>query len=177
MPETIPTRPDLDADDQHEVDIPVTLTVTEQERTGFYLRLRKKIEDWAQSKTGRENRWLDVVLLAPDFFHLLCRLVVDPDVPASQKAKAGVLIAYYISPFDFMPEAILGPIGFADDVALAAWFVNQLINKIDPALVSRHWAGSSDMLKQVHHIAEVGDEMLGGGLWKKVLKWFNSKEK
>ena len=175
MPETIPNGPELETDDQPEVQIPTTLTVTEQERKGFYLKMRQRIEDWAHSKTGRANRWLDVVLLAPDFFHLLCKLVTDPDVPATQKAKAGALIAYYISPLDFMPEAIMGPFGYADDVALAAWFVNQLVNKIDPALVARHWAGSSDMLKQVHHIAEVGDEMLGGGMWKRVLKWFDDK--
>jgi len=177
MTESSSTRPDLDASDYPEVDIPLTLSITEQQRNGFYIRLRKKIEDWAHSKTGRENRWLDIVLLAPDFFHLLCKLVADPNVPASQKAKAGLLIAYFISPLDFMPEAIVGPFGYADDVALAAWFINQLFNKIDPSIVSRHWAGSSDMLKQVHHIVEVGDEMLGGGLWKKVLNWLNDRAK
>ena len=174
MPETAP--PEID-EQEAEVDIPVSLTRTEEQREGFYTKLRNRITDWAASKTGRENRWLDVLLVAPDFFHLLCRLMADPDVPAAQKAKAGALIAYYISPLDFMPEAIMGPFGYADDVALAAWFVNQLVNQINPAIVARNWAGSTDMLKQVHHISEVGDEMLGGGMWKKVVSWLNERGK
>ncbi|NNC87788.1 MAG: DUF1232 domain-containing protein [Akkermansiaceae bacterium] len=145
------------------------LTVVEDERrSGFYRKLRGRVKAWAASRTGRENRWLEYILAAPDLFHLLCALALEPAIPAKHKARLGVVIAYFISPLDIMPEALLGPFGYLDDIALAAYFLNQLVNRVDPAVVRKHWAGEGDVLERVEHIIEVADEMVGSGLWKKV---------
>ena len=142
--------------------------VEAERRSGFYRKLRERVTAWAATKTGRDNRWLEYVLAAPDLFHLLCALSVEPAIPAKQKARLGLVIAYFISPIDFMPEAVLGPLGFLDDIALAAFFLNQLVNKVDPELVRKHWAGDGDVLQRLEHFVEVADEMVGSGLWKKV---------
>lgn len=144
------------------------------EHQTFYLDLRQRLHAWAESKSGRNHRWIEYVLLAPDLFHLLCRLVVDPEVPAKQKLRLGVVIAYFISPIDLLPEGILGPIGYLDDIVLAAWIINDLINKIDPEIVRRHWAGEGDILAKTKELIAKADDLIGGGLWKRVQEYLES---
>ncbi len=137
-------------------------------RDGFYRQLRERVTAWAETQTGSENRWLSYILIVPDFFHLLTRLVADPDVPAKHKAALGGAIAYFVLPVDLMPEAVLGPVGYLDDLALAAFVVNRIINDVDPAIVQRNWAGEGNALDLVQHLLAQADEMVGSGLLEKL---------
>ncbi len=134
----------------------------------FYQRLRGQIRDWLDSETGKTNQWSEYLLLAPDLFHLLWKLSTDPDVPATDKAKLVGALAYFISPIDLIPEAIVGPIGYVDDIALAAYVLNGIINHTDPEVLRRHWAGESDILDVIRQILAAADRMVGSGVWKKL---------
>ena len=134
----------------------------------FYQRLRKRVRRWARTKEGRTSEVTEYILLAPDLFHLLVRLSLDPAVPAVEKAKVGAALAYFLSPIDLLPEALVGPIGFLDDVALAVLVVHSVIEKAGPAVVSRHWAGEADLLETTRRFLDRADALLGTGLWKRV---------
>jgi uncharacterized membrane protein YkvA (DUF1232 family) len=90
---------------------------------------------------GKKSRWAGYILMAPDFLHLLCRLTVDKEVPLKHRAKLAGAIAYFVSPFDLIPEGISGPVGYVDDVALAAYILNSIVNETDPKVVKlvRRW--------------------------------------
>ncbi len=107
-------------------------------------------------------------MLAPDLFHLLCRLMVEKDVPVAEKVKLGMVIAYFISPLDLMPEAIFGPAGYLDDVALTVWVLHRLLNVVDPEVIRRNWAGDGDVLEVIKQVMKVADEMMGVGFWKRL---------
>lgn len=141
---------------------------------GIYERIRARIEKWARSKNGRNSRWVDQLLALPDFVRLLFGLSLDPDVPVKHKAALGMVLAYILSPIDIVPEALFGPAGYVDDLALVAYCINQLVNHVDPRLVLRHWYGRPDLLKFCRHIIAVADEMIGEGLWRKVKRFANS---
>jgi len=141
----------------------------------FYDRLRAKIHSWAASDEGKQSKWVEYVLLMPDMFHLLCSLILDPEIPAKHKAKLGIVIAYVISPIDLLPEGIIGPVGYLEDLALAAYALNQLVNQVDEEIVLRHWKGSADLLHRVRRILEIAEEMVGSGLWKKLRALVGSK--
>ena len=145
-------------------------------REGFYRRLRKRLVRWSRDKTGRENRWMEYILAAPDLFHLLCKLSVDRAIPMRLKARLALVIAYFISPLDFLPEALLGPVGYADDIALAAFILNELVNKGNEAVVRRHWAGDGDVLELIRKIAGSADQMVGSGLWQRLQKLLGDPE-
>jgi uncharacterized membrane protein YkvA (DUF1232 family) len=134
----------------------------------FYQKLRKTFQKWLQTNEGKNYKWADYLLFAPDLFHVLCKVLVDKDTPTEDKAKIAGAIAYFISPIDLLPEAILGPVGYADDIALAAYVLNRVINKSGPEIVQRHWAGDEDVLKVIRKILEIADQMIGSGLWKKL---------
>ena len=134
----------------------------------FYQKMRSDIRDWVQSKTGKESQWSEYLLLAPDLFHLLAKLALDKEVPSTEKAKIAGALAYFISPIDLFPEALLGPIGYLDDVALAAYVINSVMNNCDPAIVIRHWAGEQNILELVQQIVDVASDMLGNKIWDKL---------
>jgi uncharacterized membrane protein YkvA (DUF1232 family) len=134
----------------------------------FYHELRAKFKTWLDSEEGKNHKWAEYLLAAPDLFHLLCKLSIDKDVPISEKAKLAGAIAYFVSPIDLLPEALIGPLGYADDVSLAAYVLNQIVNKTDPEVIQRHWAGEGDVLELIQRILERADEMVGSGLWRKL---------
>jgi len=134
----------------------------------FYQNLRERFREWASTEEGRSNRFAEYLLFAPDLFHLLCRLTIDSDVPVSSKAKLAAAIAYFVAPIDLVPEAIVGPLGYVDDIALAAYVLNSIINNTSEDIVQRHWAGDGDVLTVIQRIIEVADEMVGSGLWRRL---------
>jgi uncharacterized membrane protein YkvA (DUF1232 family) len=138
----------------------------------FYKNLREKMREWIKSKNGKDNKFTEYLMFAPDLFHLVCKLSIDNEVPIKEKAKLVGVIAYYISPLDLVPEALMGPAGYVDDIALAAYVLNGIINNTNPEVVTKHWAGDGDVLNVIQQIIKVADNMVGSGLWKKLKAMF-----
>ncbi|MGB4304295.1 MAG: DUF1232 domain-containing protein [Syntrophomonadaceae bacterium] len=134
----------------------------------FYRQLRNKINSWLQGNEGKNHKWAEYLMLVPDMFHLLCKLVMDPDVSPAEKAKLGAVIVYFVSPIDFIPEGFTGPLGFLDDLALTAYALNSIINNTDPEIVKKHWAGQDDILVVIKNIVATADQMVGSGVWAKL---------
>jgi len=142
------------------------MTTDKEEK--FYLKLRKNISKWLKKNSKTGHKWKEYILIVPDIFYLLVKLVQDKDVPQGKKVKLISAIAYFISPIDVLPEAILGPIGYLDDVAVAAYVLNDIINTIDPQIIRRNWVGEQDILYLVKNILANVDSMIGKGIWDKL---------
>lgn len=138
----------------------------------YYRQLRLKISQWAQKTDERNQKWMNYILVTPDLFHLLCQLAVDSDVPIKKRIKLAGAIAYFMSPIDFLPEEIIGPAGYLDDISVAAYILNDLLNNVDPQIVKKHWAGEEDILMLIKNIIANADNMLGSGLWGKIKEKF-----
>ncbi|MFA6809048.1 MAG: DUF1232 domain-containing protein, partial [Eubacteriales bacterium] len=138
----------------------------------FYQSLREKIREYFKSDEGKSNKYAEYILIAPDLFHLLCKLALDKDVNVENKAKLAIAIAYFVSPVDLIPELLMGPAGYIDDIAVAAYVINSIINKTDPEVVAKHWAGEGDILLKVEEILKMADNMVGSGAWNKIKGMF-----
>ena len=145
----------------------------ENYKKDFYQKLRNDISNWANSKKGKNYRWTKYLMVAPDIFHLSYKLMLDKDVPIEEKIKLTLAIAYFIAPLDLVPEVVMGPIAYIDDVALAAYVLNSLLNNIDIQIVTRHWAGDEDILKTIRQILVNAERMIKSGLWKRIKKIFD----
>lgn len=137
----------------------------EQQQLDFYQKLRTQIANYLEKN---KFQYSDVLLLAPDFFHLLVKLSLDPRVDTSKKAKLALAIAYFISPIDILPEAFLGPLGYMDDIALSAYILNDFINNNESDILYEHWAGQSDILASIQNVLTTANRFLGEGLWKRL---------
>lgn len=144
----------------------------EQEHLDFYRTLRKKITDYLENKNFQ---YADTLLMAPDFFHLLVKLSLDPRVDKMKKAKLAFAITYFFSPVDLLPEIIFGPFGYMDDIALAAYVLYDFVNNNEAELLHEHWSGQTDVLTSIQNVLSTANRFLGEGLWQKVKRIFNNK--
>ncbi len=144
----------------------------DEKQNDFYVKIRKEVLSWLETKGGIKSQWSNFILVAPDLFHLLCKLTMDKDVPSSKKIKLGLVIAYFISPIDLMPEAFLGPLGYLDDISLTAYVLNDLLLTVDPKIIRRNWAGDADVLNLIKTILTNSEKFLGNKIWKKIKNMF-----
>jgi uncharacterized membrane protein YkvA (DUF1232 family) len=133
----------------------------------FYQKLRERMR-LALERFGPGFKYADMLLVAPDLLHVLIRLAADRRVPPLQKAKLAATIAYFVTPVGLVPEALVGPIGYIDDIALAAYVLNGMLNSDEAPLVHEHWAGDKDILSVVQGVLEVADSAIGSGLWRRI---------
>jgi uncharacterized membrane protein YkvA (DUF1232 family) len=133
----------------------------------FYDRLREKIEAFIREK-GVNETVTGYVLLAPDLFVLLARLMLDKRVSVQSKAIAGVAVAYFITPLDFIPEVFTGGFGLLDDVVLAVYALRKILVDVDAAVVRQHWNGEEDVLKIITKVVKSADDLIGKKLVRKI---------
>jgi uncharacterized membrane protein YkvA (DUF1232 family) len=136
----------------------------------FYDRLRQRIHAFLQHKGPVVERFGDYLLLVPDVFILLWRLTTDSRISGKNKVLLGTGIAYFIFPFDVLPEAILGPIGFLDDLVFAVYILNKMIADTDPEILREHWSGHGDLLDSIRKVLNAADRLVGENVFNKLKK-------
>lgn len=136
----------------------------------FYRALRKRLRAWLQTK-GKAFAYADMLLVAPDLLHLVCRLSLDPRVTGDEKAKLVGAAAYFMSVIDLVPEGILGPLGYLDDVALAAFVLHKVIGAGHGELAQQYWAGDGDVLVVVQKILDLANKAIGSNLWQRLRRF------
>jgi len=134
---------------------------TYEEQQDFYIKLRSKITEYVESKSGKAGKFTPYILFAPDLFHLLVKSMFDNRLDAKSKTLVGSGILYFITPVDILPEGLIGPGGFIDDIIVATFVVNMLLNKFTPEVIEEHWAGDDKLLDVLKSISETSDSLLG----------------
>ncbi len=96
----------------------------------------------------------EYVLLLPRLAKLVWRLARDPRVPARTKATLFLLGGYLVSPIDVIPDFVPG-IGQLDDIAIIAFVLDQMLNRLPEDVVREHWDGDEDLLQIVKEIVDI----------------------
>jgi uncharacterized membrane protein YkvA (DUF1232 family) len=140
----------------------------------YYKSLRRKINKWVKSDEGSTHKYVEYILAAPDFFYVLWQLMLDGRIPSEFKIKVGLVVAYFISPIDFIPEAVVGPIGYLDDVALSAGLLNNMMENYGD-IIEEHWEEVSDIniLNLIQSILKTVDNLIGRGMWDRLCDKFD----
>jgi uncharacterized membrane protein YkvA (DUF1232 family) len=136
----------------------------------FYDRLRQRIHAYLERRGAVAERVGDYLLLVPDVFILLWRLTTDSRISGKNKVLLGTGIAYFIFPFDVIPEAILGPIGYLDDLVFAVYILNKMISDTDPEILREHWSGPGDLLDSIRKVLNAADRLVGENVFNKLKK-------
>jgi len=134
----------------------------------FYQQLQREIQEWLETRAGQSSKWGKHLLLAPDLFHLLCKLAIDKAVPDKEKARIAVGIAYFVSPIDLLPEGYVGPSGYIDDVVLGAYVLHGLIDAAGAEVVQAQWAGERSIAEIVDELIQLAPDMVGESLWARL---------
>ncbi len=141
----------------------------------FYDRLREKIIHAVEKRReGRGGKLTEgavrALLLVPDVFILLVRLMLDKNVPGSTRAMVGGALAYFILPADLLPEMILGGAGFMDDLILATAVLSQAFGGELEPYARRHWSGPEDLRVVLRDLAQTAQSLLGQNLYDRLRK-------
>ena len=137
----------------------------------FYDRLRERILHAVEKRGGKLSEGaVKALLLVPDVFILLVRLMLDKSVPGSTRAMIGGALAYFILPADLLPEMILGGAGFLDDLVLAAAVLSQAFGGDLEPYARRHWSGPEDLRVVLRDISQTAQSLLGQNLYDKLRK-------
>lgn len=153
---------------------------SDQKQKDYYLQLREKVSQWFEKNAEKKPEYANYILLVPDFFYLLVRLTMDDRIPAVDKAKFAGVIAYFFSPIDFVPEALIGPLGYLDDLILTCYVLNLYINQQDEVgkqVVKELWPGDQDLLDTIQSVLQKADQWVGSGLLKKLKSAYESFKK
>jgi uncharacterized membrane protein YkvA (DUF1232 family) len=137
----------------------------------FYDRLRERIVRAVERRGGKLGpATVKALLLVPDVFILLVRIVLDPEVPGSARALVGGALAYFVLPLDLMPEAVLGGAGYLDDLVLAAAVLAHTFGGELEPYARRHWSGPEDIRVVLGDIAGAAQGLLGANLYERITK-------
>ena len=110
-----------------------------------------------------QTKLKEYVLMAPRLVRLLWRLTRDPRVPARSKATLVLLGAYLASPVDLIPDFIPG-LGQVDDLVIAAFALDQMLNRVPEDVIKEHWDGDEDLLQIVREILDIATAFIPGWL-------------
>ena len=138
-----------------------------------YARLRARVAAWLEHHDV-SDQVREYLLLLPDLFALLIRLMRDPRVDRSLKWQLGIVSAYVISPIDLIPDFIL-PLGLIDDTVALAFVLSRVVRIMGVTgeeVVREHWEGEGDVLMQIQKIAKTADRLLNDRLISRLGRLF-----
>lgn len=148
--------------------LPDVSRVTEKRAHRYYDRIRSWIHKAVSSPSSRLGSVADYLLLVPDVFILLWRLARDPRIASKHRMLLGTGIAYYLLPFDLLPEFLIGPAGLLDDLVLGVFVLNTLLADTDESILRDHWSGSTDVLVMIRKVLDKADGLVPSRTLKRI---------
>lgn len=143
-----------------------------------YDRLRVKVLAAVEKKGGKLSAdAVKVLLLVPDIFLLLVRLVLDRDVPPRTRALIGSVLAYFLLPVDLLPEALLGGGGYLEDVVLATAVLAQAFGGELEGHARKHWSGPEDLRVVLRDVTSAAHHLLGPTYHEKLDRFLEKQKK
>ena len=136
----------------------------------FYDRLRGSIERFAAKQGQAGSKTAGFLLLVPDVFMLLWRLMADARVIGKDKVLIGSAVAYFVLPFDLIPEALVGPMGYLDDLVFGAFVLHKILDSTDPEVLREHWSGSEDVLASITRVLDSAESLVSSNVMAKIRK-------
>ncbi|MCC6803458.1 MAG: DUF1232 domain-containing protein [Anaerolineae bacterium] len=150
-------------------------------------QIEQRSPDWYETWRGRIRAWISthtddqaaqIILFVPDLLALVVRLARDQRVPFLLKGQLLLAAAYVLSPFDFVPEALIGAIGLADDAGvlmLVLMWIKGLAS-VDHQVLRENWSGQGDVIDVIERLHEKidanADRLYPERVWTKLRRQF-----
>lgn len=144
--------------------------VSRERADRFYDRMRENIRRYLDGKGTVAGTTAEYLMLAPDVFVLLWRLINDNRVSAKNKMMLGSGLAYFIFPLDMIPEGFVGPVGYIDDLVFAVYMLNKMLTDTDIQILREHWSGREDVLTAIRNVLHAAEDLVGKDLLSKFKK-------
>src|SRR5688572_15700228 len=110
----------------------------------------------------------------PNVVHLLASLLNDGRVSPEAKKSLTMAALYFVSPIDLIPAAVLGPVGYVDDILVTAYVFNLILNggnQTDRNVLNELWKGKPEDLQMLRDRVQKLDQI------KQALQRFSPRRK
>lgn len=135
----------------------------------FYDHLRDRMIDFVERRTGRLGEsTAQALLLVPDIFILLARMALDKEVPKSTRTLLASTLAYFVLPIDLLPEVLVGPTGFLDDLILSLLVLSRAFGDELEPLAAKHWSGSRSVREVIRDVLGAAESLVGHDLYGRI---------
>lgn len=136
-----------------------------------YEELRNQVK---QIEDEYDNNLTEVIWLLPDFFVMFCRMLASDEISEKLKVRLVLTILYIICPIDFIPEGMVGPVGYLDDMLITIEVISNAIKEeaINEALMSQLWPGRLGTLRELDKYYAIIKEVLGEELERNIISRF-----
>jgi uncharacterized membrane protein YkvA (DUF1232 family) len=151
-----------------------TVTYDAERAERFYSRLRARISNWLEGRARVGDRVRSLLLLLPDLFVLVVRLIKDPRVGRSSKLQLIAVSAYVMAPIDLIPDFLL-PFGLIDDTVALAFVLSRLVSMMEEAgeqVLQEHWEGDGNVLAAIQKVLNAADTVLNARLLRRLRERF-----
>lgn len=118
------------------------------------------------AKTHYTGPHSDIILLMPDLFDMLSHLLDDGRVHKEARQKVCQAIAYFITPFDLLPEEVYGVEGYIDQCYVALYVLTNLQSQLPDHVVDEAWEGEGTFKEIVSLLPELERQMLPENIQK-----------
>lgn len=135
----------------------------------FYDRLRARIVRTLERRGGKLGPGVaSTLLLVPDVFVLMLRLAMDKEVPTSTRTLLASTLAYFVMPLDLMPEGVIGPAGYLDDLVIALAVLAKTFGEELEPYAEKYWSGSKPLRTVLGDVLRSANSLLGTSLYARV---------
>lgn len=104
----------------------------------FYDVLRENLDNY-------DGDYQDFINYGPDLFKLLTDVLNENEVTADIRLKISAAIAYYVVPFDIIPETIYGPDGYIDDIFVCLYVLKEIEEMMGFEFLEELWESDTDL--------------------------------
>lgn len=146
----------------------ISTAMNVEKQKDFYEKLRAKIKKYIEKHP--DSKYINYLVVAPDFFHLLCKLLADSRVPLKNKLYIAGAILYFTSPLDLVTDILPG--GIVDDVIIAVNVIKSLLDSVDKEVITEHWVGEGDVIDQLRQLLDLADSVVGKDVITKIKDFF-----
>lgn len=157
--------------DSDETDPGFTEIRIEEARAEYYRTVREALNKWA-CDIGDVQGYAEHIPRAPTLLKLLENLALKKSVSVEGKAKVAVVTARFGAPRDKVPEAMVGPCAYIDDVALAALVAQEIAEEVDENVFRQCWPGKEDPRPVIDEVLKFARYAMGTEVWKEVREEF-----
>lgn len=108
-----------------------------------------KVKSYIEEKGGEKySGILKYAFILPDLIALLVRLLKDKRIPLKLRLSVMISLGYLMSPIDIIPD-FMPFIGNLDDLAVALFALNKIINSVPHNIILENWAGEDDIIELI----------------------------
>lgn len=126
-------------------------TVADVNFKDFYDVIRENLDSYE----GDYDPFIDY---GPDLFKLLTDILSEKTVDPKIRLKVCAAIAYYVAPFDIIPETIYGPKGYIDDIYVCTFVLKEIESEMGIDFLETIWDGEdnlSDIIEEAHSQSKI----------------------